>query len=110
MTDQETSSDQGSFLTGLTVGMLAGAAGFFLFGTKDGSKIRKDLSKEWESAKLHLFTQGKVDNPHLTLKDVVSQFIASMAPDEVKSTRSSTARSKSPAAKAKPGSKKFKNT
>lgn len=102
------SSDQGSFLTGITIGMIAGAAGYFLFGTKDGKKIRKDLTKEWEGAKLHLLTQGKIDNPQLSLKDVIAEFINSMAPDDPKAQKA--AASKTKVAPKQKSSKKFKNT
>ncbi len=101
------SQDQGSFLTGFTVGMLAGAAGLFLFGTKDGSKIRKQLSQEWDSAKLQLFTQGHIDNPQAKLGDIVRDFMNSLTVEASKSTPKS-AKSK-PAVKAK-SSNKFKNS
>lgn len=101
------SHDQGSFLTGLTMGMVAGAAGYFLFGTKDGKKIRHKLGKEWDTAKLHLLTQGTIDNPQLTLRDVVKEFIDAMAPDSEKTARTAANKAKNPAKKS---SKKFKNT
>jgi len=44
------SDNQGSFISGLTVGFLAGAAGYFLFGTEKGKKIVHDLEKEWRAA------------------------------------------------------------
>lgn len=45
MSDQE-----GSFLTGFTVGLFAGAAGYYLFATKKGAKLRTQLSQEWQQA------------------------------------------------------------
>lgn len=52
------SNTQGSFVSGLTIGFLAGAAGYFLFGTEKGKKIVKDLEQEWRLA--------QADNPQLT--------------------------------------------
>jgi len=45
------SNNQGSFVSGLTIGFFAGAAGYFLFGTDKGKKIVKDLEKEWQAAR-----------------------------------------------------------
>jgi len=35
-----------SFLNGVVLGMMAGAAGYFLFATKKGGKVRKQLIKQ----------------------------------------------------------------
>lgn len=35
-----TQNDQGSFLTGFSLGLFAGAFGYLLFGTDRGKKIR----------------------------------------------------------------------
>lgn len=43
--------EQGSFLAGFTVGLFAGAAGYFLFGTDQGRKIKQQLAKEWQLAR-----------------------------------------------------------
>ena len=40
------SSHPSSFLNGVVLGMMAGAAGYFLFATKKGKKIRKQLIKQ----------------------------------------------------------------
>lgn len=43
-------ADQGSFLMGMTVGMVAGAFGFFLFATDRGEKMRREFLAEWQQA------------------------------------------------------------
>lgn len=48
------SSDQGSFLVGLTCGIVAGAFGYFLFATERGEEVRQELAKEWQAAKKEL--------------------------------------------------------
>lgn len=44
----------GSFLSGLTLGLFAGAASYYLLGTKDGQKLRDRLKNEWDEAKGNL--------------------------------------------------------
>ena len=68
--------DQGSFLTGFSLGLFAGAAGYFLFGTHSGKKVRQDLSKEWDQAKEKLAQDGIIDDPDASLRDVVHEFVA----------------------------------
>ncbi len=50
-TTPKSSHDQGSFLTGFTFGLFAGAAGYFMFGTQKGKKLREKLADEWENAR-----------------------------------------------------------
>ncbi len=49
--------DQGSFLTGFTLGIFAGATGYFLFGTDRGGKVREELKAEWTKAQAKLETE-----------------------------------------------------
>lgn len=42
--------NQGSFITGLTIGLFAGAASYFLLVTPKGKKVRQNLEKEWQAA------------------------------------------------------------
>lgn len=51
MRNQAKTNDSGQFTTGFTLGLLAGAAGFFLFGTKRGREVRHRLQAEWERAR-----------------------------------------------------------
>lgn len=44
-TDDLHQPESGGFLQGLLLGAVIGAAGFFLFGTKEGRHIKKDLQK-----------------------------------------------------------------
>jgi len=43
--------ESGHFSTGFTLGLLAGAAGYFVFGTNKGKEFRVELSKKWQEAK-----------------------------------------------------------
>lgn len=42
--------NQGSFVTGLSLGLFAGAASFFLLLTPEGKKLRRRLEEEWQAA------------------------------------------------------------
>ena len=55
------SENQGNFLTGFTIGLFAGAGGYFTFGTKKGDQVRQQLMKEWEKAKSDLVKQGVIE-------------------------------------------------
>ena len=67
--------DQGSFLNGFTLGIFAGAVGYFLFGTNKGKSFRNDISKEWESAKGKLAEDGIIDSKEATLREVINDFV-----------------------------------
>jgi len=71
MSDQ----NQGSFLGGLALGLFAGAAGYFLFGTKDGEQVRKKIEKEWQDAKATLVDEGIIKSKDLSLKDLISEWL-----------------------------------
>lgn len=71
MSDQ----NQGSFLGGLALGLFAGAAGYFLFGTKDGQQVRKKVEKEWQDAKSTLVGEGIIENKDVSIKDLISEWL-----------------------------------
>lgn len=70
------SDNQGSFVSGLTIGFLAGAAGYFLFGTDKGKKMRAELEREWRAAQAsgHLKVT-KDENQIAGLGDIVSSLV-----------------------------------
>ncbi|MDH5532869.1 MAG: hypothetical protein OEX81_00380 [Candidatus Pacebacteria bacterium] len=67
-------NDQGSFIGGLALGMFAGAAGYFLFATKDGSKVRKKMEGEWKEAKVILAEEGVIKNKDITISELVGEW------------------------------------
>lgn len=71
--------NQGSFVTGLTIGMFAGAAGYFLFGTNKGKALRQELEKEWASAQADLQSRSSqtsvVESLSPSLKQVFNSII-----------------------------------
>ncbi len=71
----EANHDTGSFLTGFTIGLFAGAAGYFLFGTDRGGKVRRELMTEWENARGELVERGIVENPRATLRELVKDAV-----------------------------------
>lgn len=54
---EQHSKESGSFLTGLGLGLLGGAVGYFLFATEKGDKVRKQLAQEWKGVHGMLHTQ-----------------------------------------------------
>lgn len=64
------SSDSGSFTTGFTLGIFAGALGYFLFGTKDGNSMRQKIAREWEQAKEKLIEEDGLETSVVTLRDL----------------------------------------
>lgn len=73
------SGDSGSFLSGLGIGLIGGAVGYFLFATEKGEKARKRLFSEWKEVQKSVLpqTEKKVDAAG-TLKDLVSTFFTEM--------------------------------
>ncbi|NCN87335.1 MAG: YtxH domain-containing protein [Candidatus Pacebacteria bacterium] len=89
--------NQGSFIGGLALGMFAGAAGYFLFATKDGSKVRKEIEKEWQEAKEVLAEEGVIKDKDVKLSDLVSDWLdieRTKPPTKKKTIKKNTAKSK----------------
>jgi len=84
--NQSQSSDGNSFVTGFTVGLFIGAAGYYLFATEKGSKLRKQLVNEWEHAKVDLVNDGVIANPKITLREFIQDMLHKAFPDVSKST------------------------
>lgn len=71
--------DQGSFLTGFGVGLVAGAAGYFLFGTDKGKKVRQELAEEWETAKAKMEKEGVIENKAASLRQVIGDVVTKVS-------------------------------
>lgn len=71
------SKDSGSFLTGLGLGLLGGAVGYFLFATDKGDKVRKQLSQEWKGihGMLHKEEPAKATTSN-SLKEIVKTLLS----------------------------------
>lgn len=61
-----------SFVTGLGLGLLAGAAGFVLFGTKKGTSIRRDLKKAFAEAYHEEIAAGEVTGEAVSLREFLT--------------------------------------
>ncbi len=85
-TQQSQSSDGNVFVTGFTVGLFVGAAGYYLFATEKGSKLRKQLVHEWEHAKVDLVQEGVIQNPKISLREFIQEMLRKAFPDVSKST------------------------
>lgn len=79
MTKQHPQQDSGSFLSGLGIGLIGGAVGYFLFATDKGEKLRRQMKIEWKDIQ-------KMTAPELeektkdkdSLKDLLGTFFSEM--------------------------------
>src|SRR5258708_38805733 len=61
--------EHNSFVTGFTVGLFAGAAGYFLFATKKGAEVRHQLTEDYELAKENMVKDGWIPHSKVSLRD-----------------------------------------
>lgn len=97
MTDKqaEQSHEAGSFLTGLGVGLIGGAVGYFLFATDKGEKVKKQLVKEWQNhRKMPEDVSDGVDSLRKLAGDIFSEILETAkqeqqsAEEELRKTKS----------------------
>lgn len=87
--------DSGSFVGGFTVGLFAGALGYFLFGTKRGGQVRSQLVSEWDKAKDQLVDQGVLESKDISLGELLKDFFGSVFNSVAQSMPSADSVSKS---------------
>lgn len=105
MTQETPSSDQGSFLAGFSIGLIAGAVGYFLFATDKGEKVRDSIQEEWQSAQKRVMNNGG-EAVQASIRDLVKQAVDQvMAKIEIKPVAKTVAKKKEAPKKAKPGNK-----
>ncbi len=107
----------GSFLNGFTIGLFAGAMGYFLFATDKGQKVRKQLNTEWEKARKELEDSGKIEKGKGTIKDILAELADKtsrfLSETKTKNNKLKIKNSKSKKTKARSSpsrTKKFKGT
>ncbi len=84
----EPKTDQGSFPSGLVVGFLAGAVGYFLSQTKEGKEIREKFADRWHELRESLIAEGKLSENELDVFDYItavrgkiSEFLGDLVPE-----------------------------
>ena len=107
------------FVTGFGLGLLAGAAGFVLFGTKRGAQLRGDLQKAFAAAYEKELATGEVAGQAVSLREFLSTALEKVKAEvlldeaETKShaSKSKTAKPKSKSSRTKTADSKtkFKN-
>jgi hypothetical protein len=92
-----TAPSEGSFVTGLTIGMFIGALGFYIYNTKGGSSLKTALQREWDVIKTDLHKEGIIDSPDLSVLDIVRQHLGAITRtlDELSAVSKQGIRSKS---------------
>lgn len=92
--------ESGHFSTGFTLGLLAGAAGYFVFGTNKGKEFQVELSKKWQEAKK--VAADEWPNEAETVGDVLKNIVAQISSEVSEASGSK----KQPKRKKKPQNKK----
>ncbi len=95
-------TENGPFLTGLSIGLFAGAFGYYLFNTSRGEQMRESLSTEWQSIRKKMYEEGLIPSPDLSLSEVLSDHLSTLsawfgkiAELEQKETKKSASQTKS---------------
>lgn len=107
MTKQNPQHDSGSFLSGLSIGLIGGAVGYFLFATDKGEKLRKQMKIEWKDIQKIAAPEieEKIQNKD-SLRDIVGTFFSEML--EQAKTEQKMAEEEATKAKTKKKKKLFK--
>jgi gas vesicle protein len=106
---------QGSFLNGFTLGLFAGAAGYFLFGTKKGNEFRTKINKEWQEAQKEILSSADISidgtNTMTSVRQLISTIIDGVYTDDNKAASNDTKQSTKRTSKATKNPKKrlFRN-
>ncbi len=69
--NSEPQVDHGSFPSGLVVGFLAGAVGYFLAQTKEGKEIREKFADHWNELRDSLVAEGKLSKDEKDIPDYI---------------------------------------
>jgi len=110
-----------TFASGFSLGMFLGAAGYFMFKTDDGNKLKMKLEGEWDVARVYLAKSGLIPDANMSLKDlgdflleqgeksVAMQINSVSKPKPSKKTTKKTVKKTAPKKKTTtPAKKKFK--
>ncbi len=98
--------NSGSFLGGLLFGVAAGAAGYFLFRTKDGEKAREKMNNRWEEIKKDLAKKGVITNKDASLPEMVGDIVENIVEPKKKKSASKRTYTKKKTMKKFQGTKK----
>ncbi|GIK84096.1 MAG: hypothetical protein BroJett025_07180 [Patescibacteria group bacterium] len=71
MIEPNEKQEQGSFPSGLIVGFLAGAVGYFLTQTKEGKEMREKFANQWQELRDSLISEGKLSETESEFTDYV---------------------------------------
>ncbi len=109
-------NNSNGFITGFTLGMVAGACGFYLYATKDGAKVRRQIREEFEQAYATIPESEKQAYPD-TLRGAIKHFFESIWVDSDLNQQDSSSKPRvanrpkqNTSAKTATKSPKFKNT
>lgn len=94
---QDTNKEAGSFVTGFGMGLITGAAAYFLFATEQGKELRKRALAEWEDAQKTITKEAGVELPkrfRQLIDEAIGYFAESMKElQDIQEGRDGSARS-----------------
>ena len=93
MAQRKNNFSEENFMTGFGVGLAAGAVGMFLFGTDEGTKLRKELKDHWQEAAADLLAEGVIENAEQDLwglfKDILDKAGSEVSEHQLESIKKS---------------------
>lgn len=89
---EEVQQSHGSFSSGLILGVLVGAVGYFISQTKEGKQMRETFTDHWHELKDTLVEDGVItgDEPEIThfiqgIKVKIAEFLGESLDDDTNS-------------------------
>jgi len=70
--NSDNNQEQGSFSSGIVVGFLAGAVGYFITQTKEGREIKEQFSDHWHEFRSKLIEDGFLAEKESEITDYIS--------------------------------------
>lgn len=69
--NSQNNQDHGSFSSGIVVGFLVGAVGYFLSKTKEGEEIKDKFKDHWHNFRENLIDEGKLLESESEITDYI---------------------------------------
>lgn len=70
-TNSQQEQDHGSFSSGLIIGFLIGAVGYFLSSTQEGKRMRENITGKWHATRKKLIKEGKLSDTQTEITDYI---------------------------------------
>lgn len=82
MSQRKNSFSEENFMTGFSIGLAAGAAAMYLFGTDEGEELREELKAHWKEALKDLLAEGTIETAEEDIwqlfKDILNKTVTEL--------------------------------